>query len=56
MVGKFTFNTKTFIITYDGSIKAGIDLKQAKISINNDQLNITLPASKILSHEIDETY
>ena len=23
---------KTFIITYDGSIKAGIDLKQAKIT------------------------
>ena len=47
-VGKF------FIITYNGSIKAGIDLKQAKISIDNDQLNITLPAAKILSHEIDE--
>ena len=45
---------KTFIITYNGSIKAGIDLKQAKISIDNDQLNITLPAAKILSHEIDE--
>ena len=43
-----------FIITYDGSIKAGIDLKQAKISIDNEQLNITLPAAKILSHEIDE--
>ena len=53
MVGKF-LNTKTFIITYNGSIKAGIDLKQAKISIDNDQLNITLPAAKILSHEIDE--
>ena len=60
-VGKLSFNgwkipltQKTFIITYDGSIKAGIDLKQAKISIDNEQLNITLPAAKILSHEIDE--
>ena len=52
--GKIPLTQKTFIITYDGSIKAGIDLKQAKISIDNEQLNITLPAAKILSHEIDE--
>ena len=51
---KIPLTQKNFIITYDGSIKAGIDLKQAKISIYNDQLNITLPAAKILSHEIDE--
>ena len=51
---KIPLTQKTFIITYDGSIKAGIDLKQSKISIDNDQLNITLPAAKILSHEIDE--
>lgn len=35
-------------------LKQGLILKQAKISIDNDQLNITLPAAKILSHEIDE--
>lgn len=51
---KIPLTQKIFIITYNGSIKAGIDLKQAKISIDNDQLNITLPAAKILSHEIDE--
>ena len=51
---KIPLTQKNFIITYDRSIKAGIDLKQAKISIDNDQLNITLPAAKILSHEIDE--
>lgn len=51
---KIPLTQKNFIITYDGSIKAGIDLKQAKISIDNEQLNITLPAAKILSHEIDE--
>ena len=49
---KIPLTQKTFIITYDGSIKAGIDLKQAKISIDSEQLNITLPAAKILSHEI----
>ena len=51
---KIPLTQKNFIITYDGSIKAGIDLKQAKISIDNEQLNITLPAAKILSHGIDE--
>ena len=51
---KIPLTQKTFIITYNGSNKAGIDLKQAKISIDNDQLNITLPAAKILSHEIGE--
>ena len=49
-VGKFSNK-----LSFNGwKIKAGIDLKQAKISIDNDQLNITLPAAKILSHEIDE--
>ena len=48
---KIPLTQKNFIITYDGSIKAGIDLKQAKISIDNDQLNITLPAAKILIDE-----
>lgn len=52
---KIPLTQKTFIITYNGSIKAGIDLKQAKISIDNDQLNITLPAAKILSLEKKHT-
>lgn len=43
---KIPLTQKTFIITYDGSIKAGIDLKQAKISIDSEQLNITLPVAK----------
>ena len=45
---------KNFIITYDGTIKAGINLGEAKVDIDQNNLNITLPATKILSHEIDE--
>ena len=45
---------KNFIITYDGTIKAGINLDEAKVDIDQNNLNITLPATKILSHEIDE--
>lgn len=51
---KIPLTQKSFIITYDGTIKAGIELNKAKINIDADQLNISLPAAKILSHEIDE--
>lgn len=51
---KIPLTQKNFIITYEGTIKAGIELNQAKIAIDGEQLNISLPAAKILSHEIDE--
>jgi hypothetical protein len=35
---------KNFIITYDGTIKAGINLGEAKVDIDQNNLNITLPA------------
>lgn len=65
--GKFTdahqikdFNipltTKSFIVKWDGSIKAGIDLAKLKVNINEDSKTIVmhLPKAEILSHEIDE--
>lgn len=48
------FTTKKFILTYDGVIKAGVDLSQAQVSISGDNVTITLPAARILSHEIFE--
>lgn len=64
-VGKFsdnlTFNgwdipltQKNFLITYDGTLKAGIDFKDSKIEINGDTLDISIPQSKVLSNEINE--
>lgn len=64
-VGKFsdnlTFNgwdipltQKSFLITYNGILKAGIDFNNAKVAINGETINITIPESKVLSHEIDE--
>lgn len=48
------FTTKKFILTYDGVIKAGVDLAQAKTDISDTAVTVTLPGAVILSHEIDE--
>lgn len=64
-VGKFsdnlTFNgwdipltQKSFLITYNGTLKAGVNFNEAKIEINGNTLDISIPESEILSHEIDE--
>ena len=48
------FTTKEFILTYDGVIKAGVDLAQAKVTVGDTAATVILPAARILSHEIDE--
>lgn len=45
---------KYFLITYDGYLKAGIDMKQVHIDIQDQKIILTLPDIEILSHEIDE--
>lgn len=51
---KVPFTTKSFIVAYDGTIKAGTDLSGMDIQVSGDQISVTLPAPEILSHEIDE--
>lgn len=51
---KLPFTTKSFIITYDGEIKAGVDMADAKVTVRGHKVSVTLPDAKILSHEIDE--
>lgn len=51
---KVPFTTKSFILTYDGEIKAGVDLADAEVSVRGKTVTITLPEAKILSHELDE--
>ena len=51
---KLPFTTKSFIITYDGEINAGVDLSKAEVSVRGTRVNITLPEAEILSHQIDE--
>ena len=51
---KLPFTTKGFIITYDGEIKAGVNLSNAEVKTAGRKITITLPDAEILSHEIDE--
>ncbi|MGN1183157.1 MAG: DUF4230 domain-containing protein [Faecalibacillus sp.] len=65
-VGKFSNNLtfygwdvpltqKSFLITFNGTIKAGVDFKKANIKVKNKIIDISLPQCGILSHEIDES-
>lgn len=53
---KVPFTTKTFIVSYDGIIKAGVDLSKAEVEMDGaeNRITVTLPGSQIISHEIPE--
>lgn len=48
------FTIKSFIVSYDGCIKAGIDMNEVEIKVKGKTISIDIPEAKILSHEIDE--
>lgn len=50
---KLPFTTKSFIVAYDGTITAGVDLTQAKVTVTDQKVTIALPAPQILSHQVD---
>lgn len=45
---------KSFIITYDGEMKFGVDLSEISVRENNNVLKITLAPAKMFSHEMKE--
>ena len=51
---KVPFTTKKFILTYDGEIKAGVDLALARVELKGTEVSVELPEAVILSHSIDE--
>lgn len=55
---KVPFTAKSFIVSYDGVIKAGVDLSQVQVQVEVDEIRqavtVRLPGSRILSHEIPE--
>ena len=51
---KVPFTTKSFILTYDGTIKAGVDLEEVQVEVSGKTITVTLPEAQVLSHEIDE--
>ncbi len=48
------FTQKKFIVSYDGVISCGVDLDKMQVKVNGKNIDIKLPKSKILSHEIYE--
>lgn len=51
---KIPFTTKRFILTYDGEIKAGVDLSKATLDVSGLSVRVRLPEAEILSHELDK--
>ncbi len=47
------FTKKSFLVKYSGYIKAGVDLKDLDIVVNQNSATITLKKSKILDHVIN---
>lgn len=48
------FTEKSFVVKYNGSITAGLDLSTATFSIDKDILTITTPPCTILTHTVSE--
>ena len=50
------FTGKSFIVSYDGVIKYGVDLSAVEIRVNDvaRTVTVTVPQSKIISHEMPE--
>ena len=46
---------KSFLITYDGKLKAGIKMDKIKVDVSNDNITVSIPDIEILSNEIDES-
>lgn len=46
-------NKKSFSMIYDAHIKAGIDLSQAKVSVNGKKITVTIPKPEIQDIVVD---
>lgn len=50
------FSDSSLLVTYDGTIKAGINLSEIKFEVNDSShaITVTLPKSKVLDHYIPQ--
>lgn len=48
------FTTNSFIIIYVGEIIVSIDLSKSKFSVNNKNINVFVPNSKIISNNLKQ--
>jgi len=54
-IADIPLTSNSFTYSYDGNIKAGIDFAEIEVSVDkeNKEITILLPASRILSSEVD---
>ena len=50
---KIPFTTSKFVISYEGTIKAGIDFSKVKVEVNEKTITVTVPDAAVLSHTIN---
>jgi hypothetical protein len=48
-------NKKTFSMTYQAEVRAGVDLSQAKVDVSNGTITVTLPKATVQTTSIDPT-
>ncbi len=48
------FMTRSFVLSYEGEILAGVDLKEAEVEVKGNKVEIVMPKAEIIAHEIDE--
>lgn len=46
---------KSFLITYDGKLKAGIKMNKVEVALSDNTITVSIPEIEILSNEIDES-
>lgn len=47
------FSTSRILLRYNGEIKAGVDMRRAKVTVEDTTVTIFLPPSEVLSHSVD---
>jgi len=54
---KLPLTTNSFVIQWDGVIKAGIDATKIKVDVddNSKEIKLTVPRAQILSHDVDNS-
>lgn len=46
---------KSFLLTYSGELKAGINMEKIEVNVENQMITVKLPAVQILTNLIDES-
>ncbi|MCL1895303.1 MAG: DUF4230 domain-containing protein [Clostridiales bacterium] len=48
------FGKKSFVITYEGEMKIGVDMGQVSVSVSGAVIEVVMPPAKIMSHVVME--